>query len=173
MTSRIIFTVGGKGMRYAMRMDTPVGEIWLSEEDGAVTALKLPGEGAPEGEMRPTPLLLEATRQLTDYFEGRRAAFDLPLAPSGTAFQREVWAALQKIPVGETVSYGAVARTVGRPNASRAVGAANHANPLPIIIPCHRVIGANGAMVGYGGGLMLKETLLNLEERYYRERARG
>jgi methylated-DNA-[protein]-cysteine S-methyltransferase len=154
-------------------METPVGEIWLSEEDGALVAVKLPGEGAPEGEIKETPLLLEAAHQLTDYFEGRRAEFDLPLTPSGTAFQRDVWAALQKIPVGETASYGAVARAVGRPKASRAVGAANHRNPLPILIPCHRVIGANGAMVGYGGGLPLKEALLNLEERFYRERARG
>ncbi len=160
-------------MRYAIRMETPVGEIWLSEEDGALVAVRLPGEGAPEGEVRETPLLNEAARQMTEYFEGRRAAFDLPLAPSGTAFQQEVWAALQKIPAGGTASYGAVARAVGRPNASRAVGAANHKNPLPIVIPCHRVIGANGAMVGYGGGLPVKEALLNLEARFYRDQPQG
>ncbi len=154
-------------MRSVMRLETPVGAIWLSEEDGALSALRLPGEGAPEGEMRQTPLLREAAAQLGDYFAGRRARFDLPLAPRGTAFERAVWAALLEIPAGETATYGGVARAVGRPKAARAVGAANHKNPLPILIPCHRVIGAGGKMVGYGGGLPLKEALLGLEARHY------
>ncbi len=153
-------------MRYRMMLATGVGEIWLCEEDGALTRVALPGEAAPDGETRQTPLLAKAAAQLTEYFTGRRASFDLPLAPVGTEFQRAVWAALAAIPAGETRSYGDIARAVGRPKASRAVGAANHKNPLPIVIPCHRVIGTNGAMVGYGGGLKLKEKLLKLEARY-------
>ncbi len=155
-------------MRSIMRLETPVGEIWLAEEDGALVALRLPGESAPEGEPRKTPLLREAAEQLTEYFDGKRADFDLKMNPAGTAFQKEVWAALEKIPAGATMSYGGVAHAVGRPKASRAVGAANHKNPLPILIPCHRVIGAGGKMVGYGGGLPLKEELLRLEARFYR-----
>ena len=153
-------------MQYRMMLATEVGEIWLCEEDGALARISLPGEAAPEGETRQTPLLIRAAAQLTEYFMGRRASFDLPLAPEGTEFQRAVWTALTAIPMGETRSYGDIARAVGRPKASRAVGAANHRNPLPIVIPCHRVIGANGAMVGYGGGLKLKEALLGLEARY-------
>lgn len=155
-------------MRYVSRLTTPVGEIRLAEEDGALVALRLPGEAAPEGEIRETPLLLEAAAQILAYFDGKRASFDLPLRPDGTAFRRAVWGALQKIPAGETRSYGDIARAVGKPGAARAVGSANHANPLPILIPCHRVIGANGTMVGYGGGLPLKEKLLALEVRFYR-----
>lgn len=153
-------------MRYRMMLATDVGDIWLSEEDGALTRIALPGDAAPEGETRVTPLLERAAAQLSEYFEGRRATFDLPLAPKGTEFQRAVWAALTAIPAGETRSYADIARAVGRPKAYRAVGMANHSNPLPIVIPCHRVIGANGAMVGYGGGLALKEKLLELEARY-------
>lgn len=153
-------------MQYRMMLETGVGKIWICEEDGALTRVALPGEAAPEGETRATPLLERAAAQLAEYFEGRRASFDLPLAPRGTAFQRAVWAALAAIPAGETRSYADIARAVGRPKAFRAVGAANHNNPLPIVIPCHRVIGSSGAMVGYGGGLELKQKLLELEARY-------
>jgi methylated-DNA-[protein]-cysteine S-methyltransferase len=155
-------------MKTVMRVETPVGEMWLSQQGDALTGLRLPGEGVPEGELRETPLLMEAARQIREYFEGTRTAFDLPLNPEGTPFQAAVWAELAKIPAGETRTYGDIARAIGKPNASRAVGSANHHNPLPVFIPCHRVIGSGGALVGYGGGLPLKQQLLELEERFYR-----
>jgi len=102
-------------------------------------------------------------RQLAEYFAGRRREFALTLDPPGTPFQRDVWGELARIPYGATVSYGELARRVGRPAASRAVGAANGANPIPIVLPCHRVIGANGSLTGYGGGLPIKRALLALE----------
>ncbi|MPZ99425.1 MAG: methylated-DNA--[protein]-cysteine S-methyltransferase [Dehalococcoidia bacterium] len=105
----------------------------------------------------------EATRQLREYFAGARDRFDLPLAPRGSEFQLRVWLALREIPPGATTSYGAIARAVGRPSASRAVGAANGQNPISIVVPCHRVIGASGALTGYGGGLDRKRWLLNHE----------
>ncbi|MCY3665925.1 MAG: methylated-DNA--[protein]-cysteine S-methyltransferase [Gemmatimonadetes bacterium] len=103
------------------------------------------------------------TEQLDSYFDGRLRAFDLPLNPQGTAFQRKVWAALLEIPYGETVSYLELARRIGNPNSVRAVGLANGKNPLPIVVPCHRVVGSNGALVGYAGGLPIKRALLALE----------
>jgi methylated-DNA-[protein]-cysteine S-methyltransferase len=105
----------------------------------------------------------EAMEQLEAYFAGKLRRFDLLLAPAGTTFQREVWGTLQTIPYGETLSYGELARRIGKPNAFRAVGAANGRNPLPIIIPCHRVIGANGSLTGFGGGLPVKRALLAIE----------
>lgn len=102
-------------------------------------------------------------KQLDEYFDGKRQDFDLPLRPAGTEFQRQVWQALQQIPFGETWSYGELAKHVGTPNAYRAVGAANGINPIPVIIPCHRVIGSNGKLTGFGGGLEAKAFLLNLE----------
>ncbi len=109
----------------------------------------------------------EAARQLSEYFLGARTEFDLPLAPEGTEFQRAVWRHLQAIPYGETIAYGDLARRMGNPKASRAVGAANGANPIPIVIPCHRVIGANGKLTGFGGGLPIKEALLSLEAKRF------
>ena len=108
-------------------------------------------------------MLLEAKRQLEEYFAGIRAGFSLPLAPEGTAFQKAVWEQLEAIPYGETRTYGQIAAAVGNPNASRAVGGANHNNPIAIVIPCHRVIGANGKLTGYAGGIDLKEALLRIE----------
>ena len=110
----------------------------------------------------------EPIRQLRAYFAGELEAFDLPLAPQGTPFQLKVWNRLCDIPYGETISYGELARRIGNPNASRAVGLANGSNPIPIIIPCHRVIGSNGKLTGYGGGLPIKEKLLALERRQLR-----
>jgi methylated-DNA-[protein]-cysteine S-methyltransferase len=110
--------------------------------------------------------IADAARQLKEYFRGERTEFDLPLAPDGTPFQRKVWKALLRIPYGETVSYGQVARWIGMPEASRAVGAANGRNPLPIAVPCHRVIGSSGKLTGYGGGLDIKEALLALERKH-------
>jgi methylated-DNA-[protein]-cysteine S-methyltransferase len=113
-------------------------------------------------------VLREVIRQLHAYFAGELETFDLELAPEGTPFQQKVWSELLKIPYGETISYGELARRIGNPNASRAVGLVNGSNPIPIIIPCHRVIGSNGKLTGYGGGLPIKEKLLALEKRQLR-----
>lgn len=113
--------------------------------------------------MPDTGLLKEPAAQLTAYFKGALRHFEVPVAPQGTAFQQQVWSALQQIPYGETLSYGELARRLGNPKAVRAVGLANGANPISVIIPCHRVIGSNGSLVGYGGGLATKQALLALE----------
>lgn len=140
-----------------MRFKTPFGPAWASiDATGTITAFEF-GEGDGEGQ---SP---ELGRQLKEFFAGERREFDLPLAPKGTEFRRRVWAQLLKIPFGETMSYGQLARRIGNPAACRAVGAANGANPIALIIPCHRVIGANGTLTGYGGGLDLKEKLLAWE----------
>ena len=147
--------------------DTPIGTLRVVGDDGGIERIDLPNAAAsdpdPEWRERRRSLpgsLRETRRQLLQYFEGERRDFDLPLAPAGTAFQRRVWDELRCIPYGETVSYGELARRIGRPTASRAVGAANGRNPLAIVVPCHRVIGADGTLVGYGGGLPVKEALL-------------
>jgi methylated-DNA-[protein]-cysteine S-methyltransferase len=111
-----------------------------------------------------TETLKKAAVQLMEYLRGKRTVFDVPLAPEGTAFQKQVWDALVKIPYGETSSYGKLAKDIGKPGAARAVGMANNRNPIPVIIPCHRVIGADGSLTGYGGGLPMKEKLLALEK---------
>jgi len=151
-------------------LDTPIGKLLIAGDGEAVYRIEFPERGKPA---RPEPdwtesargPIAEAARQLREYFAGKRTNFDLPLAPQGTEFQRSVWSRLQEIPYGETISYGELAKRVGNPKASRAVGAANGSNPLPIVIPCHRVIGANGKLTGFGGGLPVKETLLALEAR--------
>ena len=147
-----------------------MGELLLAGDEDALHVVGFPsGRGAarPEGDWTENAALFaEAARQLGDYFAGKRHSFDLPLAPSGTPFQRDVLAALQQIPYGETRSYGELAKAVGRPKASRAVGAANGRNPLPIVIPCHRAIGSDGSLTGFGGGLATKRFLLDLERRH-------
>lgn len=143
--------------------DTPLGQMALAEESGALTRLFLPGEGIPRLVSRETPLLSKGRDEILAYLRGERRSFDLPLDPMGTPFQQAVWAELRRIPYGETRSYAQVAAGIGKPRAVRAVGQANHRNPLPIFIPCHRVIGASGKLTGYGGGLDLKEKLLELE----------
>lgn len=145
--------------------DTDYGKMGLAEEDGAIVRLYLPNEPTPRIAEHETALLADGKRQLLEYFQGARRAFDLPLAASGTAFRERVWAALRGIPYGETITYGELAVRVGRPKAARAVGQANHHNPIPILIPCHRVVGADGALTGYGGGVELKRALLALEKR--------
>lgn len=138
---------------------TPIGVIGLEETDGAVTRVVFGGKpGGTE-----TSLIRKAFAQLDEYFSGKRQVFELPLNPVGTPFQRKVWDALCGIPYAQTVSYGEIAKRIGNPKASRAVGLANNRNPLSIFIPCHRVIGANGKLVGYGGGLPIKIFLLELE----------
>ena len=146
-----------------LRFETPFGPMAL-EGETALTRLWLPGT-LPDlrGRGEETPLLRAAQEALLSYFAGERRDFDLPLAPAGTDFQRAVWEALRAIPYGRTRTYGEIAAAVGRPKAVRAVGQANHVNPLPIFIPCHRVVGKNGALTGYAGGLDLKRALLALE----------
>jgi methylated-DNA-[protein]-cysteine S-methyltransferase len=140
---------------------TPLGDITLSEEDGAIVALDW-GRGRDQ---EPTPFLREARDQLHDYFDGRRLSFQLPLAPHGTPYQRRVWAALARIPAGETRSYADIAREIA--SAPRAVGQANGRNPIPILIPCHRVVAADGTLGGYSGegGPDTKRFLLHHEAR--------
>jgi methylated-DNA-[protein]-cysteine S-methyltransferase len=153
-------------MTDTMVMDSPVGTIEIRAESGVLTALhfleEAPATTSDNGES--VPLLVEARRQLQEYFAGERTEFDLPIAGRGTAFQQRVWAELRQIPFGETTSYGEIARRLGMPTgASRAVGLANGANPIAIVVPCHRVIGANGSIIGYAGGLNRKRFLLGLE----------
>ncbi len=146
---------------------TDIGRVAVAENGTAITQLYFEGEAAPaDAVVTETELLKEAGRQLLDYFAGRRTEFSLPLAPSGTAFQKKVWESLCTIPYGETRSYKEIAQSVGSPKGFRAVGMANNRNPIPVLIPCHRVIGANGNLVGYGGGLSIKERLLNLEKAH-------
>ena len=146
-----------------LSFDTPFGPMAL-EGESALTRLWLPGTLPDlDGRGEETPLLRAAREALLAYFAGERRDFDLPLAPAGTDFQRAVWETLRAIPYGQTRTYGEIAAAVGRPRAVRAVGQANHVNPLPIFIPCHRVVGKGGALTGYAGGLDLKRALLALE----------
>lgn len=157
-------------------MASPVGELTLVASERGLRAVLWAEERAgrvrlPERCDDPAhAVLAEAVRQLRDYFEGRRRTFDLPLDPEGTDFQKAVWTGLNAIPYGETRSYAALAAAIGRPGASRAVGAANGRNPLSIVTPCHRVIGANGTLTGFAGGLVVKQWLL-AHERGERQRA--
>lgn len=144
--------------------DTPFGRMGLSEESGTIVRLYLPNDGTPRIAEHETPLLAEGKRQLMEFFAGTRKEFDLPLCAEGTEFRKKVWKALLEIPYGTTITYGQLALTVGNPKAVRAVGQANHHNPIPILIPCHRVVGSNGSLTGYGGGMELKQQLLNLEQ---------
>ena len=150
--------------------DSPIGPLAVATEDDAIVALLLPKNGkpahiAPEWHRAPTRLR-EARAQLAAYFAGKLLAFDLDLAPRGTRFQQSVWSQLRQIPYGDTTSYIELARRLGNPNAMRAVGAANGANPIAIIVPCHRVIGHDGQLVGFGGGLPAKRWLLDHERRH-------
>lgn len=157
-------------MTYFTHLETPLCTLLLTSDGAALTGLfMLPNhrhapEQSTEWQEAPTlPVFVAAKAQLTEYFAGTRTVFDLPLNPLGTAFQKSVWAELVKIPYGQTLSYGELARRIGNPKASRAVGLANGKNPLSIVVPCHRVIGASGKLTGYGGGLARKEALLALE----------
>lgn len=148
--------------KYTLFWESPIGTLTLEEEDGALTFL-LFGRVELPGQEQDTPLLRETVQQLEEYFSGSRQSFTIPLHPSGTPFREKVWAALREIPYGETRSYGQLAEMVGQPRAVRAVGGANHHNPIAILIPCHRVIGADGSLTGYGGGMDKKKFLLRLE----------
>ena len=147
---------------------SPVGDLLLVGGNAGLSRVQFPStkhgvETDPQWLAFPHPVLDAARLQLDAYFDGTRQVFDLPLAPHGTPFQRDVWAALATIPFGATWSYARLASTIGRPAAMRAVGAANGRNPLPIVLPCHRVIGADGSLTGFGGGLPTKQFLLQLE----------
>ena len=149
-------------MKFAAVMETPIGALTLVEEDGALAEVRF-GKRCDDGEISDTPLLQQAVRELSEYFSGQRKAFTVPLAPKGTPFQQKCWQALLQIPYGQTRTYGQQAAMIGNPKACRAVGMGNNRNPLPIFIPCHRVVGANGALTGYAGGLNIKEKLLQIE----------
>ena len=147
---------------------SPIGELLIAENDGGVIAIHFQNgrERIGESWKQVDHLQSGITDQLEEYFRGERFDFYVPLRPHGTPFQLSVWEALQEIPYGETISYLDLANRIKKPQAVRAVGAANGANPLPIVIPCHRVIGRNGKLVGYGGGLEIKKYLLSMESLY-------
>ncbi|MFI3245511.1 MAG: methylated-DNA--[protein]-cysteine S-methyltransferase [Ferrimonas sp.] len=153
---------------YYSELASPLGPILLVASKQGVHHIHLQAGTQPQPILptwqRDDQQLALVRQQLTEYFAGERRLFCLPLAPSGTDFQQQVWRALQQIPYGTTASYGEIARAIGRPKAVRALGAANGKNPLAIVIPCHRVIGANGSLTGYAGGLSLKQQLLQLEQ---------
>jgi methylated-DNA-[protein]-cysteine S-methyltransferase len=154
---------------HAHSIDSPVGRLLLIADDDALVGMHFPALEPPRLEARTLarceghPVLARTRDQLREYFEGERRVFDLPLAPRGTAFQERVWRALRAIPFGKTRSYAAIAAAIGQPSAMRAVGAANGKNPIAIIVPCHRVIGADGSLTGFGGGLPRKRWLLRHE----------
>ena len=147
--------------------DCSIGTLLLIGDDDGLHRLHFPNENAkpPKEAIEKASGLGGVTEQLDEYFAGSRQVFDLKLKPIGTSFQKRVWLALAQIPYGQTTSYGELARRVGSPKGARAVGAANGKNPLPIILPCHRVIGKDGSLTGFGGGLELKTVLLDLERR--------
>lgn len=141
--------------------DSPIGKLWLSAKNGRLVSLSFKGEKADKEITE--PVLNEAVKQLSEYFAGSRRTFSLPLEPRGTEFQKAVWNELLKIPFGETKTYGEIAAAMGKPKASRAVGMGCNRNPIAIIIPCHRVVGKNGSLTGFAGGLDVKGKLLEHE----------
>jgi len=153
-------------MKNIFSYNTKIGKIGIEEDGLAITKIYFINNDEQEEiiEKNETALLKEAIKQLNEYFDGKRSSFDLKLQLQGTEFQKKVWNALIEIPFGETRSYGEIAKIIGNEKASRAVGMANNKNPIPIIVPCHRVIGANGKLVGYAGGVDIKEKLLNIEK---------
>lgn len=148
-------------MKQVRYYDFPIGTLGIAVEHDAITNITFGMTAVPEGEE--LPLHRQAKAELTEYFAGKRQTFSLPLAPEGTPFQKQVWQALCTIPFGQVRTYADIAKQVGSPKGFRAVGSANHNNPIPILIPCHRVIGSNHTLTGYAGGLDVKEALLALE----------
>lgn len=149
--------------RFCWIVESPIGPLTLWEENGHLIELRFGASDAAEPFLQKTPLTQEAQRQLSAYFAGELQRFDLPLAPKGTVFQQACWQSLLEIPYGQIRSYADQAAAIGNPKATRAVGMANHSNPLPILIPCHRVVGKSGKLTGYAGGIHIKAHLLNLE----------
>lgn len=154
-------------MEYWNTYKTKIGTIIIVEKENKISRIETikASEEYPNGEKIETPLIKEAYKQISDYLEGKRKEFTLPLLIKGTKFQEKVWNALLQIPYGETRTYGEIAKQIGNEKASRAVGGTNHNNPIMIVVPCHRVIGSNKKLVGYAGGLDIKETLLKLERK--------
>ena len=152
-------------MQHTLKFSTEWGLFSLTEENGKITALSLLGEGEPDSTGE-TPLLKEGREQVEQYLNGERKQFTLPLEPKGTPFQQKVWAALRRIPYGETRTYQQIADMAGSPKACRAVGMANHNNPILLMMPCHRVIGSDGSLVGFAAGLDIKKKLLALEKEH-------
>ena len=158
-------------MKYYSYYEFSIGTLGIGEDGVGISHIFLPGTvEVSAAQNLETPLLAKAAGQLREYFSGARKVFDLPLSPDGTAFQKRVWEKLCEIPYGERRSYGELAGMIGNPKASRAVGMANHRNPIMIVIPCHRVLGKDGSLTGYAGGLEMKKALLNLEHIPYQER---
>jgi methylated-DNA-[protein]-cysteine S-methyltransferase len=147
--------------------ETAIGKIGIEEQDGCIVAVYFETDAVPQNrELGETPLIRKAFEQLELYLKGKLTRFSLPLKPEGTPFMKKVWLKLCDVPYGHTASYKDIATAVGNSRAVRAVGQANNRNPIPIFIPCHRIIGSNWKLVGYGGGLELKQKLLDLEKRY-------
>lgn len=151
-------------MKNTVVFQTILGPVVISEQDEAITELFFAKDSPDRGNNQITPLLKEAENQLLEYLSGDRIKFNLKLAAQGTEFQKTVWNTLQEIPYGETRSYKQVAEMIGRPEASRAVGMANSKNPILVLTPCHRIVGSDGKLTGYAGGLEIKKTLLELEK---------
>ena len=163
-------------MTSTKQLDSPIGRLRLVATDEGLSRLLFPEQADedPDSDGDPTetdnhPVLDEAATQLAEYFAGRRQEFDIPLDLTGTEFQRAAWSALANVPFGETRSYRQQAEAIGRPKAVRAIGAANGRNPVPIVLPCHRIVGSDGSLTGYGGGLPIKEFLLNHEQAQSQE----
>jgi methylated-DNA-[protein]-cysteine S-methyltransferase len=150
-------------MQYAV-MNSPIGPLTVATTDKGLAAVHI-GKSVPSGVAADESGKNEVVKQLAEYFAGKRTQFELPLDVEGTPFQKSVWNALLQIPYGETRSYGEIAKAVGKPAAARAVGMANHNNPIAIVIPCHRVVGQDGSLTGYAGGVHLKEQLLSIERQ--------
>jgi len=150
-------------MRFAL-VDTPLGQLTLASSDGRLSSIHF-GRSVPGGAELDAASNRVFIQQIDEYLQGTRTEFDFPLDLNGTPFQLAVWKQLLAIPYGETRTYGEIAKQIGKPGAARAVGMANHDNPIPIVVPCHRVIGHNGSLTGYGGGLHIKRQLLTIEKR--------
>ncbi|WP_415900605.1 methylated-DNA--[protein]-cysteine S-methyltransferase [Neptuniibacter sp. QD48_11] len=150
---------------YAAIMNTALGSLLIKANNSAITSIHFLQDNETLPELLGNALTNQCVSELSEYFAGKRVRFDVPLAPDGTKFQQSVWNALNEIPYGKTCSYGEVAKKIGNPKAARAIGMANNRNPIPIIIPCHRVLGSNGNLTGYAGGLENKSYLLNLETK--------
>jgi len=149
--------------RFAL-MDSPIGPLTLASTERGLAGVHF-GKAVPRDGIIDESVHRSAIQQLQEYFDGKRTAFDLPLDLRGTQFQKEVWNKLQSIPYGETCSYGEIARSIGKPGAARAVGMANHDNPVAVVVPCHRVVGSDGSLTGYAGGLEVKKRLLAIESQ--------
>ena len=153
-------------MKYVWHYETPIGKIRIAETNGVISHLLFGDEELKGFELNETAVIKAAVKELFGYFDGKRTEFTCPVCLQGTEFQKAVWEALKTIPFGETRSYKDIAVQIGNPKAMRAVGMANHNNPVSIIVPCHRVVGADGSLTGYGGGLPIKQYLLDLEKAH-------